>query len=65
MGQKTQKTHQSKRITEAGYTQELSHYQAKNCVGCPLQGQCFKAKVIEASNEITTTKDTKEKLEGF
>lgn len=45
MGQKMHKTHQSKRTTtEAGYTQHLSHYQAKNCEGCPLRGVCFKAK---------------------
>ncbi|MFC5683616.1 IS1182 family transposase [Flavobacterium sp. MAHUQ-51] len=44
MGQKMTKTHQSKRITEAGYTQNLSHYQAQNCEGCPLRGQCFKGK---------------------
>lgn len=44
VGQKIQKTHQSKRTTEAGYQQSLSHYQAQNCEGCPLRGQCFKAK---------------------
>jgi hypothetical protein len=44
MGQKMYKTHQSKKTTEAGYTQYLSHYQAKNCEGCPLRGQCFKGK---------------------
>jgi len=44
MGQRMHKTHQSQKTTEAGYTQTLSHYQAKNCEGCPLRGQCFKAK---------------------
>ena len=44
IGQKMHKTHQSKKNTEAGYTQHISHYQAKNCEGCPLRGQCFKAK---------------------
>ena len=44
MGQRMHKTHQSQKTTEAGYTQILSHYQAKNCEGCPLRGQCFKAK---------------------
>lgn len=44
MGQRMHKTHQSQKTTEAGYTQKLSHYQAKNCEGCPLRGQCFKAK---------------------
>lgn len=44
IGQKMHKNYQNKRITEAGYTQELTHYQAKNCEGCPLRGQCFKGK---------------------
>lgn len=44
MGQKMHKTHQSQKTTEAGYTQNLSHYQAQNCEGCPLRSQCFKAK---------------------
>lgn len=44
MGQKMHKTHESKKISEAGYTQYLSHYRAKNCEGCPLRGQCFKGK---------------------
>lgn len=43
MGQKMHHTHQSQKKTAAGYTQTLSHYQAKNCEGCPLKGQCFKA----------------------
>jgi len=29
---------------KAGYAQNISHYQAQNCKGCPLRGQCFKAK---------------------
>ena len=41
MGQKMHKTHQSKRITEAGYQQSLSHYQAQNRVGSPLLGKFF------------------------
>src|SRR5690554_1394314 len=44
MGQKMHKTHESKKTTEAGYIQHLSHYQAKNCESCPLRGQCFKGK---------------------
>ncbi len=44
MGQKMQKTYKNKRTTGAGYTQHLSHYQAQNCEGCPLRGQCFKGK---------------------
>jgi transposase len=44
MGQKMYKTHQSQKTTDAGYKQNLSHYQAQNCVGCPLRSGCFKAK---------------------
>lgn len=44
IGQKMHKTHQSQKNTEAGYEQNLSHYQAQNCQGCPLRSQCFKAK---------------------
>ena len=44
MGQKMHKTHQSKRTTEVGYQQSLSHYQAKKLRGFPTTGQCFKAK---------------------
>jgi len=44
MGQKMNKTHQSKRLTEAGYEQILSHYQAQNCQGCPMRGLCHQAK---------------------
>ena len=44
IGQKMHKTHQSQKNTEAGYEQNLSHYQAQNCHGCPLRSQCFKAK---------------------
>ena len=44
MGQKMLKTHQTKRTTEAGYSQNMSHYQPQNCEDCPLRNQCFKAK---------------------
>ncbi|WP_415542822.1 transposase, partial [Empedobacter stercoris] len=37
------KTHESTKTTQAGYIQQLSHYQAQNCEGCPLRGVCFKA----------------------
>jgi len=42
MGQKMLKTHENQKKTAAGYTQTLSHYQAKNCESCSLRGQCFK-----------------------
>jgi transposase len=44
IGQRMDKTHQSTKTTQAGYSQNLSHYHAQNCEGCPLRGQCYKAK---------------------
>lgn len=44
IGQKMHKTHESTKTTQAEYIQQLSHYQAQNCEGCPLRGVCFKAK---------------------
>ena len=44
MGQKMEKTHESIRKTKTGYLQKLSHYQAKNCEGCPLRGVCHSSK---------------------
>lgn len=44
IGQKMHKTHESTKTTQAGYIQQLSHYQAQNCEGCPLRGVCFKGK---------------------
>ena len=65
MGQKMHKTHQSNRTTQAGYRQSLSHYQAKNCEGCPLRGQCFKAKgnrSIERNHNLERRKPTTREL---
>ena len=64
-GQKMNKTHQSKRTAEAGYTQYLSHYQAQNCQGCPLRGQCFKAKgnrSIERNHNLERHKERTREL---
>ena len=41
-GEIINKTHQSKRITETGYLQNLSHFEAQNCKAFPLRSQCFK-----------------------
>jgi hypothetical protein len=65
MGQPMEKTHQSKRTTAAGYEQNLSHYQAKNCNGCPLRGQCYKAKgnrSIERNHNLERHKEQTRKL---
>lgn len=44
MGQKMEKTYESTRKTKTGYPQKLSHYQAKNCEGCPIRGVCHQSK---------------------
>ncbi len=44
MGQRMEKTHQSKRKTTTGFEQTLSHYQARNCKGCPMRSMCHSSK---------------------
>jgi hypothetical protein len=44
MGQRMEKLCQTTRKTTSGYKQQLSIYQAKNCMGCPLRGMCHKGK---------------------
>lgn len=43
MGQKMTKIYTKKSETTTGFIQYHSVYQAINCKGCPLRGQCFKA----------------------
>lgn len=43
MGQRMGKTGNGKRISSNGYESQVSYYQAKRCVGCPLGGLCHKA----------------------
>jgi transposase len=65
MGQRMEKIYESQKTTEAGYKQHLSHYQAKNCQGCPLRGQCFKAKgnrMIERNHNLERHKEKTRKL---
>ena len=60
MGQKMHKTHESTKTTQAGYIQQLSHYQAQNCEGCPLRGVCFKAqgnRSIERNHNLERHKE--------
>lgn len=65
MGQKMLKTHENQKKTAGGYTQTLSHYQAKNCEGCPMRGQCFKAKgnrSIERNHNLERHKERTREL---
>lgn len=44
MGQRMEKTHESRKKTKTGFVQTLSHYRAKNCSGCPLRNVCHQSK---------------------
>jgi transposase len=44
MGQHLYNTGAGKRKSELGFDYQVSIYQAQNCTGCPLRGQCHKAK---------------------
>ena len=44
MGQHMEKVGNSTRKSESGFVSNTTFYQAKNCSGCPLRGQCHQAK---------------------
>ncbi|AHW61397.1 transposase [Draconibacterium orientale] len=44
MGQHLHNAGKGKRKSELGFDYQVSIYQAQNCTGCPLRGQCHKAK---------------------
>jgi hypothetical protein len=44
MGQKMHKIYTKEAKATTGFLQQFSVYQAKNCQGCPMRGQCFNAK---------------------
>ncbi len=59
MGQKMSFIGMKKRITENGFKQTLSMYQAINCSGCPLRGQCHKGKenkIMEVNHNLNRLK---------
>jgi hypothetical protein len=66
MGQKMQKIGEGKRITENGYEQNHSIYQAQNCNGCPLRGLCHNgsgARKIQINHRLQQLKaKAREKL---
>ncbi|PRA91256.1 IS5/IS1182 family transposase [Chryseobacterium sp. MYb7] len=60
MGQRMDKTHESNTTTKSGFKQKLSHYQAKNCVGCPIRGVCHHSKTnrsIERNHNLERHKE--------
>jgi len=44
MGQRMDYKCDTKRKTKSGFIQHISIYEARNCEGCPLRGQCHKSK---------------------
>ena len=62
MGQKMEKTHESTRKTKTGYPQKLSHYQAKNCDGCPIRGVCHSSKENRSVERNHHLEQYKEKI---
>lgn len=44
MGQRMNHKYDTKRKTKSGFVQNISVYEARNCEGCPLRGQCHKSK---------------------
>ncbi len=60
MGQRMEKTHESKRTTTTGFEQTLSHYRAKNCNGCPIRSLCHQSKenrLIERNHNLERHKE--------
>ena len=65
MGQKMHKPSKAKKQHKPGTPSSLSHYQARNCQGCPLRGFCYKAKgnrSIEINHNLERHKEKVRKL---
>jgi transposase len=66
MGQKMHLIGTYKRKSDLGYISEIHRYQALNCKGCPMRGQCHRSKdnrIIELNHQlITYRQQAKEKL---
>lgn len=59
MGQPMEASRESTRKTSTGFLQHLSHYQAKNCTGCPLAGSCkagINGKVLQVNRNLQNHK---------
>jgi transposase len=66
MGQRMYCIGNKKRKSDLGYISEVHRYQAQNCSGCPMRGQCFNGKgnrIIELNHKlIDYRKQAKERL---
>ena len=60
MGQRMENVGKGKRISSNGHESQITYYQAKRCDGCPLRGQCHKAKGnrrIEVNHRLNELKE--------
>jgi hypothetical protein len=68
MGQRMHNIYTKKSKTSTGFVQHQAVYQATNCEGCPLRGQCFKAqgnRRIEINHKLQRLKiKARENLES-
>jgi len=61
MGQHMTKVGQGKRTSDAGYTAQVSYYQAQCCTGCPLKGQYHNSQVNQKNRSQSSVKRAKTK----
>lgn len=68
MGQQMKRVKESKRVTTTGFEQQVVHYQAVRCTGCPLRSSCYSAegnRTIEVNHRLRNYKSKmKEKLKS-
>lgn len=65
MGQHMENKGSHIRTTATGFKQRITHYQAKNCSNCPLNGTCHKSKgnrIIEVSHQLNQLKQQARQL---
>lgn len=65
MGQRMERVGEAQRRSDSGFTSRVSHYQAKNCMQCPLRGLCFKAegdRRIEVNHKLNRHKERAREL---
>lgn len=61
MGQRMNKVGTAKKVSDLGYTSQVSIYQAQNCQGCPLRTGCHKSennRRIEINHELNRLRKT-------
>ena len=59
MGQQMDKVRDEQRVSDGGFKSVVSVYRAQNCEGCPLRGQCHKARgnrQIEVNHRLNAYK---------